>query len=452
MKKAFLTILFFTAGFLPELHAQESGRQADEYLERYYDLKRFSGSVLVANENEVLYQKSLGMSNYADATPLSQESLFNIAGLSEQFTAYIAFQLINQQKLSLLKPVKAYLRDIAWGDKANITLHHLLTHSSGLPDYPQISKLPEQQFASVDEMKAYLVNIKLQAAPGASFAYSKLNYNLLGLILERETGKTYDQLVKEWITEPLGMQSTFASGSAGKEAQVARGYVVRSYTTGWEPAPVMAPINYFAAQGIVSNTTDLLLWYRHVKERMINSPTYKLLFTPYLMNYGWGFKLRFNEKARVQELQNLAGVYNSGFNAWAGIEQASDQIIIVLSNNRHPVASEIGVGLRNIFQGKPYQLPLPREVVAVDPAQLREYAGEYTLREGFSLKVISEGDKLFVEDGIHPRFEVFPQSASQFFVENRDAAISFVRNQEGKVTEMVLYDGFLEGMSVKKKE
>ena len=450
MKKVSFTFLLFVVSLFSSLQAQDFNQQADAYLQRYYELMRFNGRVLVANDQAILYNKAWGMADHEQGKPLSESSLFNIAGLSEQFAAYIAVQLINQQKLSLQKPVKAYIRDVNWGTKANITLHHLLTHTSGLPDYPLIHELPEKQFSSVADMKAYLSKLELQHEPGTSFGYSKLNYNLVGLILESATGKTYQQLVEEWISQPLKMQNTFVESSAQNPESLVKGHVVMSYTKGWQAAAAVDPINHFAAQGIISSPEDLLVWHRYVKERLVRNPAYRLLFTPYLNNIGWGYQVVEGPNGKVKQLNSLDGVYNSGFNAWSGIDNESDLIVIVLSNNRHPVSGEIGAGLRNIFQKKAFEMPLAREVVKIDPALLEEYAGSYTINEQFTIKVLKENNRLFIDDGMHPKFEVYPQSATHFFMKDRDAGLSFVRNKEGKVTQMVLYDGFMEGMPVNK--
>ena len=130
-------------------------------------------------------------------------------------------------------------------------------------------------------------------------------------------------------------------------------------------------------------------------------------------------------------------------------EPTNDMTIIVLSNRRHPISDELVSSICAIYANQDYELPLPREIAAINPEILKDYAGVYALGPNTKFEVIAKKDSLFVLMGTN-KMSLIPQSENQFFLKDRDAAMKFVRDENQKVHQAILYDGFIQGNKVSK--
>ena len=246
------------------------------------------------------------------------------------------------------------------------------------------------------------------------------------------------------------MKNTSLGAATSPEANKAQGYLRRNYTTGWEKAPYLGPANTFAAQGILSTTEDLLLWQVFVKNNHARDKALQVMLKAAKENeYGYGLYAKRDKAGNLEEIRSGGG-YSSGFNAFSSINLPQKRIVLVLSNNRNPTSGDIAEGLQAIFSGKKYTLPLPRKVVQVDATSLQKLAGAYKINEQVTINIIAEGHRLFVDDSMHPRFEVFPQSADQFFMDDIDAELLFIRNKAGVVTALGLRDDGFTNVYAKK--
>lgn len=441
-------ILFFSVfTFVQAQSLQEE--KADEYVNRYLELKRFNGAVLVAKKQEILFNKGYGLADYAHGIPIDRKTTFCITGLTEQITAYIALKVMEEQGLSLHTPVKDFLGDSKFTHTGAITLHHLLSHTSGLPDFPLMHELPEKQAFSKEGLISHIANIPLEGKAGAAFRHSKLNYNLVGLILEELTAKPFEALLKELVTGPIGMKNTDLDDFSSIKKNRAQGYYRRNLEEGWENAPYLDPSNTFASQGILSTTEDLLLWNDFIRHHYLQNALLQEMLTPTEGGFGYGLQVKKSEANEIEEVRSTGG-YGSGYNSFSILNRESGITVIVLGNNRNPSSEEIAEGLHAIFTKQDYVLPLPRKVVKLDPALLQKLAGDYKINEQLTLKVFVEGNRLFVNDGMRPPFEIFPQSENQFFVEGTDAEIVFIKNEEGVVSRIGLRnDGFTNAFAEK---
>jgi len=429
-------------GIFTSLQAQNYQEKADEYLNRHLELKRFNGAVLVATNQKVLFNKGYGMADYEHSTPVDRTTMFCITGLTEQFTAYITLKVIIKQKLPLHDPIKNLLGDLEIGNAEILTLHQLLTHTSGLPDFPLMHQLPKNQIFSKEELISYIGNIPLENKYETQFSYSKLNYNLIGLILENVTGKPFEQLLRDYITEPLGMKNTLMNKSSYVLKNRANGYIRKSYVVGWENSPFLDSSNTFASQGVLSTVNDLLKWNRHVMEKYSTDTTLQTMLRSSDDGFSYGLHASRGKTDTVKQINSI-GVYTSGFNSFSSVNLEDNLIIIVLGNCRNPISRDIAEGLHSIFTDKNYKLPLLRETVKIAPDLLQELEGDYKINDNVTIRIFVDEDQLFINDGMRPKVVVFPQSESQFFFKEIDAEIVFIRNTEGEVTQIELRnDGF----------
>jgi CubicO group peptidase (beta-lactamase class C family) len=213
--------------------------EVDAYVKPYLEMGGFSGSILIAKGGKILLKKGYGMANYELGVPNTPDTKFHIASVSKPFTAAAVMLLQERGLLSVSDPLTKFISDYPKGDK--ITVHHLLTHTSGIPnvnnypDYDAKSKFPQTPASLVEMFK----NKPLIMQPGDQYNYSNSNYNLLAYIIEKVSGKSYGEFLKENIFQPLAMKDTGHDGQAETLLKNrASGYVPVG-VSGFENAPYL---------------------------------------------------------------------------------------------------------------------------------------------------------------------------------------------------------------------
>src|SRR5262245_40890765 len=176
--------------------------KVDAYLKPYQSLSAFSGQVLMARGGRILLSKAYGMANYELEVANTTDTKIHIASLSKTFTAASILLLQQRGSLSVQEPLAKYLPDYPHGTE--ITIHHLLTHTSGIPDingmpaYDTVSRYPQTPASLI----AVFRDKPLMGAPGSRYRYSNSNYNLLAFIIEKESGDSYGEFVRKNLLEP----------------------------------------------------------------------------------------------------------------------------------------------------------------------------------------------------------------------------------------------------------
>ena len=229
-------------------------------VERLHEAGQLNGTVLVAERGGVLFAGGAGLADASWGIPNGPDTRFRIGSVTKQFTAALVMQLVEEGRLALDAPVTRYLPEYpATGDR--VTLHHLLGHTSGVPDYTELPEFEREiQRASVtlDALVATFSGLDLAFEPGEGFAYSNSGYVLLGAVLERVTGRSYGDLLRERLLEPLGLDETAYDDGRTVFPSMARGYVRLGSTL--EPAEYADASWAYSAGGIVSTVGDLHRW------------------------------------------------------------------------------------------------------------------------------------------------------------------------------------------------
>ena len=338
------------------LHAPRSrGDDADlraklaEFMEARATKGGFSGTVLVARGDELLLRQGYGMANLEHDVPNRPETKFRIASLTKQFTAAAILLLQEQGKLDVRAPIKTYLSDCpkAWDE---ITVHNLLTHTSGMPtlmgspDFLMMMRTP----ATPDALIARFKDRPLEFKPGERFSYSNTGYAVLGRIIEKLSGKTYAEFIRDQIFTPLAMNDSGYDDLARLVKHRASGYT--RMPMGTRNAPYLDMTNPFAAGGLYSTVDDLLKWDRALaSNRLLSKTSQDAMFTPFLQEYGYGWRI-----ARVFDRPMVA--HSGGINGFTtNIRRfpADNVCIIVLSNVEKAPAVQLGNDLAAIVFGAP---------------------------------------------------------------------------------------------------
>ncbi len=191
--------------------AQNKANKIDELMTLYHEYGQFNGSVLVADHGKVIFKKGYGLANMEWNIPNESDTKFRIGSITKQFTAMLIMQLVEEGKVKLNDKITDYLPEYRKDTGDKVTIHHLLTHTSGIPNYtglPGFWQDSTRNHYTLDYMVKNFCSGDLEFEPGTIFKYSNSGYYLLGVIIEKVTGKRFKEVLQERILEPLKMNNT----------------------------------------------------------------------------------------------------------------------------------------------------------------------------------------------------------------------------------------------------
>ncbi len=379
----------------------------EELALRYADLNRFNGTILIEDADSVIYNKSFGLANYEEEIPFSPETEFRIDRLGELLIRDMVESASQEKLIALEDPVQKYLPEL----EDSLSIQDLLEHRSG---YPGQVSLPSHDLQN--EMSVVnLANRLKREAPDPKRG-SGLDYELVIQVLESVHKKPFGQILSKYVGD-LGLHSTHRYNYTKNPA---RGYLYHNYRgQGMERqlSPKEDQDVYFQNTCLYSSAQDLLTF----------------------------------SKSEEKPLNVFAYTPQDGFNYCLVAVPEKNRTLIILSNYKHPVADEMAESIQRILDEEAYPLPLAREVVKVDPKFLGDYEGTYAMNEAMRFEVVRKSSRLFVHLG-GARMELYPQSQNQFFLNDRDASMRFLRDSSGIVNQVELLDGFLQGNVVPRVE
>lgn len=390
MKKTYLyataSLLFFAIFFLLSCDSQalssETKKERAEHQEikidqinklvaSYAEYGEFNGAVLVANEGKILYQKAFGFANMELDVPNKTNTKFRIASITKQFTAMLIVQLVSENKLDLHKPISSYLPDYPKENGDKITLHHLLTHTSGIPNNYESAKpnREKQDMVIPDNFRAKdLVNefsaLPLEFNPGKKFSYCNAGYTLLGFIVEEITRKPYEQLLQERIFDPLQMKNSGFDKHRAIQKNRASGYF-KSWGEYYN-ANYIDMSKVYAAGALYTTVEDLFLWDQALyTEQLVSKKYLDIIFTSHVEDagyggfYGYGWNIKNKSLGSSEDYVETIvhdGVID-GFCAIITRIPSSKSSVILLSNVRRAPLNTMTKAIMGIMYDKPYDLP-----------------------------------------------------------------------------------------------
>ena len=280
--------VFIVTGIFNVSYGQAKVDKLDKLISAYAEYGKFNGSVLVAEKGKVIYKKGFGLADMEWNIPNQPDTKHRLGSITKQFTAMVIMQLVEQGKLKLDVPISAYLPDYPKKNGDVITIHHLLTHSSGTPNmtsFPGFIKNISRNSYSPVQLVNLFADSTLQFEPGKKFAYSNSGYILLGYIIEKVTGKSYEQVLQENIFTPLKMNNTgydhhrsvLKNRASGYEKN-GRHYVNANFIDMSVP---------YAAGALYSTVEDLYLWDQALYgNQLLRKENMDLLFTKHIPSGG----------------------------------------------------------------------------------------------------------------------------------------------------------------------
>jgi CubicO group peptidase (beta-lactamase class C family) len=435
--RRFVLLLALVACLPPASALAQDVARMDAIVHSYVDDKRFMGAVLVARDGDVLFSKGYGQANLEWQVPNTPTTKFRLGSLTKQFTAAAVLLLEERGKLKTDDLVKVHMPDApAVWDK--VTIFHLLTHTSGIPNFTALPEYRQMQSFNtpVVDVVARTRDKPLEFVPGERMNYSNSGYVLLGYLIEKISGQSYAQFVTENIFTPLGMKD---SGYDSNEAVIARR--ASGYTPG-PNGPVHAGFIHMsiphAAGALYSTAEDLLRWEQGLfGGRILSAVSVRKMTTPFKNDYALGVVVTtVDGRPRI-----FHGGAIEGFNTSLVYYPESKVVVLALANLNGPAADQMTAQLGKSAHGEAVVLTSERKEITLPPQALERYAGSYTFRPGLDMVVTVENGRLMTQLGPQPKVPIFPESATTFFARVVDAQIEFKIDTAGKVTALVLRQG-----------
>lgn len=361
-------LLFFALNITS---AQDKAKQIDQLLTTYNQYGQFNGSALVAENGKVILKKGFGSANMEWDIPNQSDTKFRLGSITKQFTAFLILKLVDDGKLKLDVPITTYLPDYPKETGDKITLHHLLTHTSGIPNYtatPNFLRDKSRNPYTPEDFVKTFNKLPLEFTPGEKFNYSNSGYFLLGYIIEKVTGKTYEQYLQETILTPLKMVNTgfdhseviLKNRAAGYEKQ-GKNFVNSSFIDMSIP---------YAAGSLYSTVEDLYLWDQALyTTKLLSEKSMESFFKPYIKawgdfySYGWFISEANNgSKDKLKVTEHGGGI--NGFNTLISRVPADKILVVLLNNTGNTVLGEMNTAIRAILYNQPYKPA--RKSLAID--------------------------------------------------------------------------------------
>ncbi len=372
-----------------EIVEGELGKKIDRYL-RHITPFGFSGALLVAKNGKIILNKGYGMAIRSENIPNSSETVFSIGSITKQFTAAGVMKLEMQGKLSTNDPITKFFEKVP-EEKETITLHHLLTHTSGVINYTGM----DYERAKRDETARKILDAPLIFKPGERFEYSNAGFSLLAAVIEKVSGKGYEEFLNEHLFEPTGMRFTGYRLPKWEKKVVAHWYVGEKDNG----TPLEKPYPYWnllGNGGILSTTEDMYKWHLVLKgDKIISTEAKKKIFTPFLNDYGYGWDVLKTERGLLIQHDGGSMLGNS-----AEVRRYIDaDVVTILFCNQSfgkralfgPIRDKIEI---LAFGG---DVVIPPSVISLNIEKLRKFEGIYGLSSGGHLEAEIENGRLTIK-------------------------------------------------------
>jgi len=341
--------------------AQDHAAKIQDVLSLAHKYRQFNGSALVAENGKVVYKGAFGMANMEWNIPNTPDTRFRLGSITKQFTATATLQLVEQGKIKLDGKITDYLPDYRKDTGDKVTIHHLLTHTSGIPSYtgqPGFFENVSRNPYKVDEFVKKYASGNLEFEPGSKFSYNNSGYFLLGAIIERVTGKPYEQVLKENIFDPLGMKNSGYDRHATIIPKRASGY--SKTPDGYINAVYLDMSIPYAAGSLYSTVEDLYLWDQALyADKVLSAQSKALMYKPFLENYAYGWAVTnasFKQNDQpVQVITHDGGI--NGFTTTIIRFPKEKNLIVMLDNTGSGYLNRLSDSIARILYNQPYESP-----------------------------------------------------------------------------------------------
>lgn len=389
-------------------------QEIDNLVQESYQPNEPGVSIIVVKNGETIFRKGHGMANLELGVHIEPDMVFRLGSLTKQFTAVSILMLAEQGKLALDDPITKFLPDYPTHDHL-ITVEHLLTHTSGIKSYTSMPEWPPlwRKDFTVQELIDFFKDQPMVSAPGACWAYNNSGYILLGAIIEKASGQTYEGFLHQNIFEPLGMKQSYYDNPTRIIPRRVAGY--EKSPDGFENAAYLSMTQPYAAGSLASTVEDLALWDAALyTDRLLKQKTLEKAHVSHKLAdgsstfYGYGWEI--SEYAGRRFIEHGGGIF--GFRSRT-IRIPDERVFVAaLSNNGGSHPTLLAFKIAALVIGQPYNEPMP---VELNPETSVEYEGVYQINDSSEIRITREDGYFFFQYGEGPRAEVIPLSSDEFF-------------------------------------
>jgi CubicO group peptidase (beta-lactamase class C family) len=438
-----------------DVHAPmpEPGLLIDELFNRVVEGESPGASVLVSQGGSIIYQRGFGYADIDSGLRITPTTKLRIGSNTKQFTAASILKLQEEGRLSVSDTLSKYLPDFPRGDE--VTLHHLLTHTSGIHSYTNVpdfvDKVPNH--VAPNDLIAQIEGFDYDFDPGEQFRYNNSGFFLLGEIVAQVSGKSFEDYLRTTFFEPLGMVGTGIHRADLDLEDEALGY---SYVSDATELAVNWDMSWAGGAGALYSTVlDLHRWNEAVfGGEVLSAESLEAALTPATLNdgsipdglgnggYGYGWSM--SDFRGVRQIAHGGGLH--GFLSQLAWFPEHDMTVVVLGNSSPPTPGMNPAGLmQGIAEIALWEEMDARESIAVDTAvdaaTYADYAGRYSYPQSAILTVTIDDGSLFAQLSGQPKMEIFPKSDTEFFWKVVDARVTFFRDAEGAVSHVLHSQG-----------
>lgn len=409
----------------------ELEQKIDSYLLAHRTNNRFNGQVLISRNGESIFKKSYGLADKASKTKIGHNTKFLIGSITKPFVAACILKLVQEEKFALNTKLSLFFSDFPKSD--SVTIEQLLTHTSGISDYHDFDdwkKLSQTDLQPIDVINR-VKERPYRFSPGSSFRYSNTGYILLGLIIEKVTGDSFEAYLNKTIVKPLNLKNTGVITNKKTIKQLATGY-----TTTPSGSQKAEYINYnqpFTSGNMYSTANDLQLFCKAVMDFSLLGPELtRATLEDNSGNYGYGWGIRNFDGTKA------FGHYGGMNGFWGSVTYIPerDLFICFLTNDDNTPKYTINRDLVAILNGDSVDLPEP--VIFIEPilATLKKVEGDYLVKPGDTLHVYSRKNQLYIRETGQIEYKLFPTKSGSFQLTMHEYWAHFHKNDSNEVIKL----------------
>lgn len=405
----------------------------DSILSKEFKPNEPGASAIVVKKGVILYKKGIGMADMELNVPANPDMIFRIGSITKQFTAVCILKLAGEGKLSLQDDIKKFIPDYAI--KEPITIEHLLTHTSGIKSYTNVDSFWRNMRTDMTPREIIRLTEKdsLEFKPGTKYNYNNTGFVMLGYMIEKISGKSYEDFVTEYLFKPAGMTKTFFGNESRIIKDRAKGY--KKDGTMFFNSDYISMTLPHAAGSLISTVEDLWKWnqslysYKFISKDWVDKATTSYqLANGKSTNYGYGLGV-----SAVQG--SLAFEHGGGIPGFLtyGIYMPTEEVFVaVFSNCDCKSPDAIATKMAAIAIGKPYNF----KSLPLKEADAKQYEGVY-LHEGEERIIQWKEGKLTSQRGGGNVFEIKMYEKDKFFFEGSFSFMEFIKNSSGTIDKLI---------------
>lgn len=408
-------------------------------------------SLAVIQDGEIIYKQGYGSANLEYNIPITPSTVFHVASVSKQFTAFSAVMLAEQGKLNLDDDIRKYLPEVPDFGKT-ITIRHLIHHISGMRDQWELLAVAGWRLDDVITREHILKMVRnqkeLNFEPGEQYLYCNTGFTLLAEIVARVSGKSFREWTEENIFKPLGMSDTQFYDDHERIVKN-RAY---SYVPVKEDGFKKRRLNYanVGATSLFTTAEDLAKWVQNFEDgRVGGKEVIRQMQEQGVLNNGekisYAFGLVIGEYKGLRTVSHSGG--DAGYRSHVILFPDQRFAVVVLSNlgsfNTSRMARQVAdIYLSDVIkEEKPPARQVEEEEFKPDTSWYEVYAGKYYFEPGLIMTFSKEKNQLTLQQDGGPKVSLVPQSDTEFSIRERDATLAFQLNNVGDVTKLVFTQG-----------